>query len=141
MESTPTNVEAMSDIPVTVEVQDGFGNVIIGAVNEVTLRFATNPGEALLHSSGNGPAVFETMDPTTLVGTGFLESIHNREMRGILHNAADGLTYAISRAHRIEACRLVGMTGPYLRSRKMQSPLRVIQLYSAVIANSSNFVE
>ncbi len=91
----PANVGALADMAtnVVVEIRDDAGNLVTDATDEITLTFANNPGEILLHAGGNGPNILETIDPTTLDRLGWFEAQAGNEIRDALYNPADGLIY------------------------------------------------
>ncbi len=91
----PANVEAMSPMaaPVSVQFEDAFGNAIGAGTGDVTIRLANNAGQLIAHSSGNGPAIVDLLDPTNLQSVGWYESFMDRETRAMMINPADGLAY------------------------------------------------
>ncbi len=84
--------EAMGPLPTSVQIQDEFGNRILGQTDPVTVRIATNPGETLTHSSGNDPTILNT---TTTAGAslGWSEPFASSEIRGAALDPVDGLVY------------------------------------------------
>lgn len=91
----PSSVSSLAGMAtdVVVQILDADGNLDTNATDEVTLAFANNAGDILLHNGGNGPFIVEAIDPATLDRLGWFEAQPGDEVRDILFNPTDGLVY------------------------------------------------
>ncbi len=78
---------------IVVQLLDANGAVDTTATNVVTLAFATNPAEILIHQSGSDPAILEVVDLATIDHLGWFETQPDNEVGGMVFDPTSALLY------------------------------------------------
>lgn len=97
----PVSTGALAAMPaIEVQILDAAGNLDTSATDVVTLSLGAVQPEILIHQSGNGPYVLETVDLVTFDQLGWFESQPGEEIGGMAYDANTGtLLYSISSAN------------------------------------------
>jgi len=90
--SQSTSMTTMTPF-VEVHILDGSGNIDTTASNLITLSLDSNPSEVLIHQSGGGPYVIESIELDSHVQLSWSESQPDSEVGGMAYDPASELIY------------------------------------------------